>query len=280
MSMAALRRTAGLGMATPIFPIEQPMPSHHTSPIRLTTMRQMGDWTMATLAGERALAPLPRTGRGALCVLEGEGPPWRAVPLDAVVLSLCLLGALVRPPDPSATLIAVAATVLLGVYWAVAFFRRPGEDAGRAFRVQLAIVLALIGLLVVMPTLAAIGDRHDTAPYRDVHDSALQIELATGMLLHGQDYYRATYFHTPLAQWWPVGPPNPALYHTDSLPFQEELTVPFMLAGNATTLFLMYYFGRFFHASFIAFTLSLVLLAFCLDTRVRTHLSLDFLLLF
>src|SRR5918911_732944 len=402
--------------------------------------------------------PAPSPSRG-----EGEhGAAWRAVPLDAVVLSLCLLGALVRPPDASATLIAVAATFLLGVYWAAAFFRRQGENAGRAFRVQLAIVLALIGLLVVMPTLAAIGDRHDTAPYRDVHDSALQIELATGMLVHGQDYYRATYFHTPLAQWWPVGPPNPALYHTDSLPFQEELTVPFMLAaratlgwfderfiyllclgavlgmalalartptsrlalvaglglnplfvpsfiagqndvlvlaevmgvlllarhgrrraallllgtalatketalflvpfllwdapaflastigfvegtvphsfpirgpegygfasfvlfghlvrssasywpfgvvqllvagpvalallwrqqrantlaravaGYATTLFLMYYFGRFFHASFIAFTLSLVLLAFCLDTRARTHLSLDFLLL-
>jgi hypothetical protein len=156
------------------------------------------------------------------------------VPLDAVVLSLCLLGALVRPPDAGATLIAVAATFLLGVYWAAAFFRRQGENAGRAFRVQLAIVLALIGLLVVMPTLVAIGNRHDTAPYRDVHDSALQLELATGMLLHGQDYYRATYFHTPLAQWWPVGPPNPALYHTDSLPFQEELTVPFLLAAKAT----------------------------------------------
>jgi hypothetical protein len=150
------------------------------------------------------------------------------------MLSLSLLGALVRPPDISATLIAVAATFLLGLYWAVAFFRRRGGDAGRAFRVQLAIVLALIGLLVVMPTLVAIGDRHDTAPYRDIHDSALQIELATGMLLHGQDYYGATYFHTPLAQWWPVGPPNPALYHTDSLPFQEELTVPFMLASKAT----------------------------------------------
>jgi Glycosyltransferase family 87 len=174
--------------------------------------------------------PVPSPSRG-----EGEhGAAWRAVPLDAVVLSLCLLGALVRPPDASATLIAVAATFLLGVYWAAAFFRRQGEDAGRAFRVQLGIVLALIGLLVVMPTLAAIGDRHDTAPYRNVHDSALQIELATDMLLHGQNYYGATYFHTPLAQWWPVGPPNPALYHTDSLPFQEELTVPFMLAAKAT----------------------------------------------
>src|SRR5919204_6191566 len=128
MSMAALRRTAGLGMVTPIFPIEQPLPSHHTSPIRLTTMRQMGDWTMATLAGERALSPLPRTGRGA----GGEGSPWRTVPLDAVVLSLCLLGALVRPPNASATLIAVAVTFLLGLYWAVALFRRHGngEDAG------------------------------------------------------------------------------------------------------------------------------------------------------
>src|SRR5205085_8312541 len=90
--------------------------------------------------------------------------PWRTVPLDAVVLSLSLLGALVRPPDASATLIAVAATFLLGLYWAVALFRRHGEGeyAGRAFRVQLGIVLTLIGLLVVMPTLVAIGDRHDT----------------------------------------------------------------------------------------------------------------------
>src|SRR5439155_22488788 len=100
--------------------------------------------------------------------------------------------------------------------------------------VEAAIVVALIGVLGVMPALLATGDRHDTAQYRDIHDSDLQIELATGMLLHGQDYYRATYFHTPLTQWWPAGPPNPALYHTDSLPVQEELTVPFMLAGKAT----------------------------------------------
>src|ERR671939_376259 len=52
----------------------------------------------------------------------------------------------------------------------------------------------------------------------------------------------------------------------------RDNTLARAVAGYATTLFLMYYFGRFFHASFIAFTLSLV-------TRARTHISLDFLLL-
>lgn len=172
----------------------------------------------------------------AVLAAPAESRIWGVVPLDAVVLSLSLLAALVRPSDAKATVIAVAATFLLGLYWLVALLGRnaAGEYGGRAFRAQLTVVLMLIGLLVIMPTLVAIGDRHATAPYRDVHDSALQIELASDMLLHGQDYYGATYFHTPLAQWWPVGPPNPALYHTDSLPFQEELTVPVMLAARAT----------------------------------------------
>jgi len=158
----------------------------------------------------------------------------KRLPLDAVILSLCLLGALVRPADAAATRLAVVATFLLGLYWMVSTLWRDeaGEYGRRAFRVQLGIALALIGLVVVLPTVTAIGYRHAHKPWNAIHDSALQIELATGMLLHGQDYYRATYFHTPLAQWWPVGPPNPALYHTDSLPFQEELTVPAMLAAQ------------------------------------------------
>lgn len=161
---------------------------------------------------------------------------WGTVPLDAVVLSLSLLAALVRPADAGATVIAVACSFLLGIYWTVAFLgrRANGEYGRRALHAQIALVSIMIGLIVVLPTLVAIGDRHRTAPFRDIHDSALQIELATGMLLHGQDYYAATYFHTPLEQWWPVGAPNPALYHTDSLPFQEELTIPFMLAARAT----------------------------------------------
>jgi len=157
------------------------------------------------------------------------------IPLDAVILSLSLLGALVRPPNAPATVIAVIATFLLGLYWLVAVLCRDGagEYGGRAFRAQLGIALALIGLVVVLPTVTAIGYRHARQPWNAIHDSPLQIELATGMLLHGQDYYRATYVHTPLAHWWPFHPPNPALYHTDSLPFQEELTVPAMLAAKA-----------------------------------------------
>lgn len=228
-------------------------------------MRKTGEWRVASVlrhGEDSGEIGLDADGRAGLAT------SWRGIPLDAVVLSLSVLYALVRPPDAASTKIAVFVTFLLGLYWTIALLGRnrsgepdttprqhtrdnhgsagilpalparratsPGEPGGRAFRAQLAIVLAIIGLVVILPTMVAIGNRHDTAPYRDIHDSPLQIELATGMLLHGQDYYRATYFHTPLAQWWPVGPPNPALYYTDSLPFQEELTAPAMLLARAT----------------------------------------------
>src|SRR5579875_2579185 len=64
-------------------------------------------------------------------------PRWRRVPLDAVVLSLSVLYALVRPPDAASTAIAVFVTFLAGLYWVVALLgRRAGEPGGRTFRIQ------------------------------------------------------------------------------------------------------------------------------------------------
>jgi len=165
-----------------------------------------------------------------------------AIPLDAVILTLCLLAdirALTDAKDPTRTLVAVACTLLLGLYWLTAFLGRgdSGEYGRRAFQVQLTAVLLMVGLAVVLPTLWEMHDRHVSTPSSFIHDSSLQIELATDKLLHGDDYYRDTYFGTPLQQWWhprPGDPPNPALYHTDSLPLQEELTVPVMLLARAT----------------------------------------------
>ncbi len=165
-----------------------------------------------------------------------------AIPLDAVILTLCLLAdiaALTNAHDATRTLVAVACTFLLGLYWLVSTLgrRRDGEYGRRAFQVQLTAVLLIVGLAVVLPTLWEMHDRHVTAPNLFIHDSPLQIELATDRLLHGDDYYRDTYFGTPLEHWWrarPGDPPNPALYHTDSLPLQEELTVPALLLARAT----------------------------------------------
>ncbi len=184
---------------------------------------------------------------------------WNNVPLDAVLLTLSALAAIRSPGDAGTTLIDVAVTFMLGLYWLVALLarQRPASYGPRLFRVQLSLVLGTIVLLVLIPTMVAIGNRHGTAPYRDIHDSALQIELATQRLLHGQDYYSMTYFHTPLAQWWPVGPPNPALYHTDSLPFQEELTVPFMLGADAL---LGWFDERFIYLAALGAVLALALI--------------------
>ncbi len=167
---------------------------------------------------------------------------WPAIPLDAVILTLCLLadiGALTNAHDATRTLVAGAGAFLLGLYWLVSTLGRQanGEYGRRAFQFQLSAVLLLVGLAVVLPTLWEMHDRHVTTPSSFIHDSPLQIELATDRLLHGDDYYRDTYFGTPLEHWWharPGDPPNPALYHTDSLPLQEELTVPALLLARAT----------------------------------------------
>jgi len=50
------------------------------------------------------------------------------------------------------------------------------------------------------------------------------------------------------------------------------------VAGYATTLFIAYYFGRFDHASFIAFSLSVCMVAMLLDVDRPSHLSAGFLL--
>src|SRR5207248_3061268 len=86
MSMAALRRPAGLGMATPIFPIERPMPSYHTGAMGLATMRRMGDWTMAALPRRQAPAPSELSA----CPAPARVVPWETMALPAL-LAVCLV---------------------------------------------------------------------------------------------------------------------------------------------------------------------------------------------
>ncbi len=179
----------------------------------------------------------------------------RRIPYDAVILSLSVMAALLHPAAIGDAIIAATLAGLLALYWIIALrVPHPADYGPRAVRLQSSLLGVLIAALVVLPTVVAINYRHRHQPYNAIHDSPLQIELATQMLLRGQDYYRATYFHTPLAMWWPQSPPNPALYHTDSLPFQEELTVPALLLARAT---LGWFDERFIYLASLAVALAL-----------------------
>ncbi len=103
-----------------------------------------------------------------------------------------------------------------------------------------AVLAALVVLLLVWPTVNFIGQRHAGRP-QTVHDTSINVEEATKFLLAGKDPYAQTYFNTPLAgfQWYSgpqygYEPNNPALWWTDTFPGQEEVTVPAMLASQAT----------------------------------------------
>jgi len=164
--------------------------------------------------------------------------------VDGLVLTICLL--VVTAPMPERLWLYA----LLACYWLCAALvtmtgspiRRGRSTAGAISAwIRAVILVAIIGIVSVWPTVEAIAARHHSRPYLHVGDSALQVELATRFLLQGRDYYALTYFHTELerqslASGGFLGDIriNPALYHTDSLPFQEELTVPVMLAARAT----------------------------------------------
>jgi hypothetical protein len=79
--------------------------------------------------------------------------------LDALVVTMCVLGLLAHPVDATSTLIAVASTFLLGLYWALAI-AWPGEAAEKRtitlLRAAVIIVLATINVMTPA-TGAALG---------------------------------------------------------------------------------------------------------------------------
>jgi hypothetical protein len=172
-----------------------------------------------------------------------------ALGLDCLIVALVMPQALGQPQTAGSTLIAVLLVFLLLCYCTVDLLLRvpvpqrgssphvpvPAElELGherRRFRLKLALLATIIALVVIVPTLTAIAARRGAAPQQYIGDSALQVEEDAAFLLQGTDYYARTFFDTPLARWWPVGPPNPALYHADELPCEvvlaAVLSVPF-----------------------------------------------------
>lgn len=163
--------------------------------------------------------------------------------------------------------LAAIAVGLLGLYLALDVLGQPLlHGAARARRLfyggKGAILAAIIALMLIWPTLNMIGQRHASRPWLYVHDTSINVEEATKFLLAGKDPYAQTYFNTPLAQWnWQSEPQygyglNPALWLTDTFPGQELLTVPFMLAAQAT---LGWFDERFIYLLSFAITVLLLL---------------------
>lgn len=94
---------------------------------------------------------------------------------------------------------------------------------------------ALLGVFVVVPTIASIVLRLTGEPYTYIHDGALMIEWAGRKLIAGQNPYVADYLDTPLYYWPMIN--NPALYHLTYFPLLYLVTVPFVFVFDHLRVF-------------------------------------------
>src|SRR5712692_2926775 len=107
--------------------------------------------------------------------------------------------------------------------------------AGFTTRQRSLHIAAIVGVFVVLPTIASIVLRETGKPYTYVHDGALMIEWAARKLLLGQNPYVADYLDTPLFYWPMVN--NPALYHLTYFPSLFLITTPFVWLFDHIGLF-------------------------------------------
>lgn len=99
---------------------------------------------------------------------------------------------------------------------------------GRAWGKKIAS-WSMVGGFIILPTLAAMIYRQNSAPHLYIHDGAIQVEQAARFFLHGQNPYSVDYTNTPMANWTfhESGlTVNPALYHLPYLPFLWLSTIP------------------------------------------------------
>lgn len=105
------------------------------------------------------------------------------------------------------------------------------------FAVKFIALMAIIIALVILPTMAAIVFRQNTAPYLYVHDGVLQTEEAIKFLLAGKNPYTQSYTSLPVNQnlFKEMGlTSNPALEYFPYLPFVTIFSIPFYLIFQNT----------------------------------------------
>ncbi len=107
--------------------------------------------------------------------------------------------------------------------------RKPRPWIGRA---KLSLLILVIFLTLVSATARAMTLRVQQDPHTNVHDHALQMEIAVDFLLQGRNPYAESYRGTLLEKWWPE---NPALDHVIALPTTFLKSVPFAVISKALT---------------------------------------------
>lgn len=112
-----------------------------------------GGLNVRLAASESTQEPGPRPGTET----PGVTAPW-SCHLDALVVTMCALGLLAHPFDAPSTLIAVASTFLLGLYWALTI-ARPAEEAAfnrKTTWLCAAVICTLAGINVMRPAAGAL----------------------------------------------------------------------------------------------------------------------------
>lgn len=146
---------------------------------------------------------------------------------ESTILIPCLTRIWYYDPAPAFLLLALFAYVLADLLLEGRF----------RFAIKLVALAIVIVAFVVLPTMAAIIFRHNTAPHLYIHDGAIQTEEAIKFLLAGKNPYAESYAATPMGQWRfneLGGNRNPALDHLPYLPFTFLSAVPLYLATQAT----------------------------------------------
>lgn len=151
--------------------------------------------------------------------------------IDSVLMLILGAGSVVSVTDALGSLLVL----LTGCYLLLDVVSRRGNSgvSSRAvYRVKLTIVLLAASVAVVVPAISMVVLRQSTSPEKQIHDGALQTELAMEYLLQGRNPYAEDYRGTPLATWaWDTAAEgtaeNPALDHNAYLPFTFVFSIPF-----------------------------------------------------
>ncbi|CAG0936226.1 hypothetical protein TFLX_05092 [Thermoflexales bacterium] len=121
-------------------------------------------------------------------------------------------------------------TLMVGGYWLLDLLPRRSPLMQQIIQVgkYLAVAVTVI-IVVVLPTILAINQRHQTAPHQFAHDGLMQSESATQFALAGRNPYIESYQNTPMGQWqFNIGGVriNPALEHYAYMPLTFLLPLP------------------------------------------------------
>jgi len=182
------------------------------------------------------------------------------MPLDVLVFGLLIGPYLLVQHESVLTALALLAFLIYVVL--TRFGPRGDRPKARVHLAKQAIVMLVIAVMAVSPTLLAIIWRHNTAPYKYVHDGLLQSEIAVHYVLAGKNPYVENYFNTPMES-WPFTEEgvtvNPALYHYVYMPLTFMLPLPLQALAEAAwgwfdqrLIYLMFFVGVLLLGSVLA----------------------------